>query len=675
MARIPVGSFGQSGPPRPQGGSARNPGSEDMAALGQAARAIGGIATQFVQKQQDDDAAHARAKATNALLDHELTLKGRAEDIAGRVATGELDYREAETFYQEDVAKIEAPRTEGLDPVLAEQMQGGLRRNQEAARQTITRVVGQAKRADFKGQFFTALDTLGKLAGAPDADVDTINAKAEAFSALARQAEIPPDQIAKTLQDFKDKNWTNHATQRFINTRDDLAGLNQLETDLTAEDGYYASRLDTDRRNMLLAQVTAGKMRLENKDAIEVDKRESIAEREVTWFSDQMVTGLEISGERWAQGWENVQGTTQEAAFKQARSMATEIQTFRASSFADQEAFLQQLEAQTRSSPSADPKRDLSRLNTLRAAFDQGKKLAAESPLLYYQHQTGQEVPPLDLQAMAGGDIDGVAAQLQSRFAIAGALRKRYGSAIGMSPWLPQEAAMAKSFFEQADDKGRLAVLSALSAGTPDAASFVATLKPLAADEPLFMAAGLAQFRKLQGPGGENVPALILQGSRILEDKSVPMPGNAELVRAFEERVGDALPAGTVARQRGFEVFKAVYAGQAQATGYRHDMDAGATIEADDDLADMAIELATGGVSEINDSRVIRPYGMPEKDFEQRVSAGIRMAAQSSGLDRGLLSEMPLRPVPGREGAYVLLNDGAVQINPATGEPIVLEVQ
>lgn len=673
MARIPVGSFGQSGPPRPQGGSARNPGSEDMAALGQAARAIGGIATQFVQKQQDDDAALARAKATNALLDHELAVKARADDVASRVATGELDYTAADAFYQEEVAKVEAPKTDGLDPVLAEQMQGGLRRNQEAARQTVSRVIGQAKRADFKGQFFNALDTLGKLAGAPDADVDTINAKAEAFSALARQAEIPPDQVAKTLQDFKDKNWTNHATQRFINTRDDLEGLNQLETDLTAEDGYYASRLDTDRRNALLAQVTAGKMRLENKTAIETDKREAIAEREVTWFSDQMVTGVEITGERWAQGWEAVQGTSQEAAFQEARSLATEIQSFRAAPFADQEAFLQREEASFKSSPSADPKKGMTRLNTLRAAFDEGKKLAAESPLLYYQHQTGQQVPPLDLQAMASGDIDGVAAQLQSRFAINGALRKRYGSQIGMSPWLPQEAAMAKDFFAQADDKGRLAVLSALSAGTPDAASFVATLKPLAADEPLFMAAGLAQYRELKGPGGENVPALILNGARILEDKSTVMPADSEFVRVFDESVGTALAAGSAERQTAFEVFKALYAGHAAKTANLHTEYQG-KVYAKDELVEAAIAMGVGNIATVGGEKVVIPYGMDTNDFEQRVQSELRRASEASGFDLDAMEDMPLVPAD-EEGAYYLVNGGAIQTNPKTREPIIVRVK
>lgn len=675
MARIPDGSgFGNAGPVRPQGGAARDPGSEDMQALGRVAATVGGIAQDAMRKQQADDEALARAKASNALLDHELAIRARADDVAGRVSTGELDYREADNFYQAEVAKIPAPDFTNLDPALAEQVKGGLTRNAVSGRETIARVTGQAKRADFKGQFNTALDSLGKLAAAPDADVDAINNKARAFRALALQAEIPPDQIDKALQDFQDKNWTNHATRRYIAGREDAAALAQLETDLTADDGYYAARLDTDKRNALLSQVMGGRTRLEARAQVETDKREAVAEREVTWFRDQLVTGQEIAGERWQQGMANVQGTTQEAAFKEAQAMATEVQEFRSRPFAEQEAYVRALESQTKTTPSTDPKRDLSRLTTLRGAFDAAKKQAQEEPLTFLANQTGVQTPPLALDSLRTGDPSVIAAQLQSRFATLASIRKSYGPDVGTNPWLPEETAIVREFFAKADDKGRLNLLSVLSSATPDAASYAGALKPIAADEPLYMAAGMAQFRKLAGPDGTALPPLILAGARIRADKTVPQPSDQTLRLAFDERVGDALPAGSTARKQAFEVFAAVYAGRGQTTGVRHEA-LGGQIPADNDLADEAIDLATGGVSEINDVRVLRPYGMSEDDFEDRLGRGIGAAAAASGFDRGLLEDMPVQPVPGREGAYYLLNDGAVQLDPKTRKPIVVTVQ
>ncbi|GAB2493902.1 hypothetical protein [Arenimonas alkanexedens] len=675
MARIPDGSgFGNAGPVRPQGGAARNPGTAGLDALGGLARQIGGMAQQQLQKARADDDALARAKASNALLDHELAIQARADDVASRVSTGELDYREADSFYQAEVEKIKAPDFTNLDPVLAEQVRGGLTRNAVSGRTTIARVTGAAKRADFRSQFATALDSLGKLAAAPDADIDAINGKARAFRALALQAELPPDQVDKALQDFSDKNWTNHATQRYINGRDDVESLTQLETDLTAEDGFYAARLDTDKRNALLSQVMGGRTRLEAKAGVDADRREAVAEREVTWFRDQLVTGVEITGERWQEGIANVQGTAQEGAFQQARAMASEIQQFRSQPFADQEAYLRALESRTKTTPSDDPKRDLSRLSTLRSAFDAAKKQAQESPLSFVQNQTGIVVPPLDIQSLAGGDPGLVAAQLQSRFAILGSLRKSYGEDVARNPWLPEEAAMVRSFFSQADDRARLSFLSVLSGTTPDAQSYASALKPIAADEPLFMAAGLAQFRKLKGADGSDVPTLILAGARIRADKSVPQPGDRELRRAFDERVGEALPDGSPARQKAFDVFAAVYAGRAQSTGVRHE-DAGGTIEADRKVADAAIEMATGGVTEINDVRVLRPYGMDEQQFEDRLGRGVRAAAEASGLEASVLDDLPVMPVPGDEGAYHLVNDGAIQVDPKTRKPIVVRVQ
>ncbi len=674
MGRIPMGNFGNRGPDPVQTTRIANPGTDDLAAVGRLAGTVGAIAEDRQQELRSEDEALARAKAANALWDHELQVRAAADDVAERVATGELPYTEAEAFYQERVGKIEAPRVDGLGPAALEQLDGGVRRNSEGGRITIAQTVGRAKRADFRSQFYTGLDSLGKLASTPGADVDAINAKADAFAPLALQSELPPDQVSKALQDFKDKNWTNHATGRYIAGREDPAALAQLEHDLTAEDGYYTTRLDTDKRNALLSQVMGGRVRLEAKAQFDVDKREAVAEREVTWFRDQMVTGQEISAERWSEGLANVQGTGQAEAFAQTQRMATEILEFRVRPFAEQEAYLRALETQTNTTPSDDPKRDQSRLNTLRSAFDASKKQAQESPLSFYQNQTGQQIPPLDMASLAGGDTSMVAAQLQSRFAVLGSVRKSYGPDVAMNPWLPEEAAAVREFFQKADDRGRLAFLSTLSGATPDAAAFAGALKPVAADEPLFMAAGMAKFRKLTGPDGADVPTTILNGARILADKTAVLPGDRALLQAFDARVGDALPAGSSVRQRAFGVFQAVYAGHGAATGVRHE-DVGGTIEADDDLADQAIDMAIGGVTDYNGAKVIRPYGMAEELFEDRLSNGLRGAADTSGLDAGVLEDMPLQPVPGKEGAYYLLNDGAVQLDPKTRKPIVVNVQ
>lgn len=674
MARIPVGNFGYRGSDPVQHTRVANPGTDDLDAAGRLAGTVNALATKELQKQRAEDEALARAKATNALWNHELQVRGAADDIAERVSSGELDYQEAEGVYQERVSKIEPPQVNGLDAVTTEQMRGGLSRNAETGRQAVARVTGVAKRADFRGQFFTALDSLGKLAGQPDANVDAIHAKAEAFTALARQAEIPPDQITRAVQDFKDKNWTNHATARYIGGKDDAAALTQLEHDLTAEDGFYSSRLDTDKRNAILSQVSAGLTRLETRATVAADKREAVAEREVTWFRDQIVTGQEITAERWQEGMRNTEGTTQAEAFQVAQRTANEVLEFRVRPFAEQQQYLRALEAQNNTTPSEDPKRDKTRLDTLRAAMDSARKQAQDSPLTFYQEQTGVTVEPLALNTLASGNADLVQAQIAARYATLGALRKTYGEDVALNPWLPEEVTQLRSFFEKADDRGRLALLSTISGAAPTPAAYAAALKPVAADEPLYMAAGLAQYRKLQGPDGTDLATTILAGSRILEDKSVPMPGDAAMRRAFDERVGGAMPPGTSGRQRAFEVFQAVYAGRGQAKGIRHE-DVGGTIEADEELADDAIALATGGVSEINGAKVLRPYGMPEDQFEARLSLNVRSAATAAGLDVGLIQDMPLQPVPGQEGAYHLLNDGAVQLDPKTRKPIVVTVQ
>lgn len=673
MPRIPMGNFGQRGPDPVLTGTVRNPGQDDAAAMAGVGDTLFRIGANGLAEQRQADDDLARAKAANALLHNELELRTLATDVGNRVATGELDYREAPAYYEERAGAIAAPTFEGLDPATAEHLKGGITRNRYGAQQAVQQVVDTAKRADFRGQFATALDQLGKIAGEPGADPEALIARARSFAPLALSAEIPADQVEKTLQDFSDKLWTQHATRRYIAGREDQATLTQLEQELTAEDGFYTARLDVDKRNALLAQVSGGRIRLEAKVETDLARREANADRQITFLRDAIATGQEVSADRWALAGDAVKGTAREGELQTVRKLQTEVLTFRVKPFAEQAAYLRALEVQVRTTPSDDPKRDLSRLTTLRAAADASRKQATESPLTFYANQTGQQVAPLDIAALAQGDTDRVVAQLAERQAILGSLRKTYGPEVSEVPWLPEEAALLGTFFRDADDRGRLMVLSMVSKAMPTPQAYAAALKPIAAEKPQYLAAGLAMHQDLKGPDGTHVAETILAGARILEDKSVPLPSDDKLRLAFDARVGEALPAGSTARATAWQVFQASYAGLGAQRGVRHSEDGG-TAEVHEDLADAAIDLSTGGVSEINGRAVIRPYGMAEDVFEQRVTSALRDVAGTTGFTLSDLEDLPLVQGPA-EGVFYLLNDGALQLDPTTGKPLTVTVQ
>lgn len=66
---------------------------------------------------------------------------------------------------------------------------------------------------------------------------------------------------------------------------------------------------------------------------------------------------------------------------------------------------------------------------------------------------------------------------------------------------------------------------------------------------------------------------------------------------------------------------------------------------------------------------------MSDKAFGKTVDIELVGLAQRSKLPIGQLEDMPLSPVPGKEGSYYLLNAGRVQLDPATNEPMVVKVK
>ncbi|MNF11232.1 hypothetical protein D3C80_2124000 [compost metagenome] len=61
--------------------------------------------------------------------------------------------------------------------------------------------------------------------------------------------------------------------------------------------------------------------------------------------------------------------------------------------------------------------------------------------------------------------------------------------------------------------------------------------------------------------------------------------------------------------------------------------------------------------------------------FNKVVDIELQGMAERSKFPVGQLEDMPLSPVPGKEGSYYLLNAGRVQIDPATNEPMVVKVK
>lgn len=698
MARIPMGSFESATVQAPvQHSRARNEGTLAIAdaaqRLGQTGMNVAGgmlrDAAQDRQREQAENEALARAKAANALLDDEVQIKATTEALQQRVQTGDLDWRKAREEAEKAFTSLKVAPVEGLAPDDAERMQGGIKRNRMAGDLAVKAIADTARRSEFRGQFDAALDSLGKLANAPGADITKINGDAEAFTQLAREAGVEPAVIQARIQGFKDRNWTNQATQRAIVSRDNVEGLNQLEHDLTAADGFYADKLDTDKRNAILSQVTVAKGRIEAKTQHDADKREAAAGRAVTAMQAQASTGVPPPIDALTKWSDQVKGTSYEDEFRDMLKGEAEVQAILNKPPAEQQAYLQAVRARQQTEGATVAQQgNLKRLET---AVETNLKQLRDSPLVFYANRTGRTVAPLDMQALASGNIAALQAQIGERMTTLATIRKQFGQEAGSAPLLPQEASALSSALAKAPPATAVQLYGTLSRAIGDPGAYRAAMQQIAPDSPVRALAGLvyAQQRStmLPQPGifsgavkasSGDIAQTMLAGEELLNrskaDKgsdgkggAFPMPPPKEFADAVAGKLGDVFAARPGAYETSLQAVRAYYAGTASKAG-------DVTGELDDDRLDEAVRAVLGAPVDVNDNgKVLPPWGMDEDVFEDKLDTV--WAQVQAQLPAGVSTDFGDYGLRQRgDGVYYVVGAGGEFLSGKNGQPIQLRV-
>ncbi len=707
MAQIPMGAFGQATVvPRPNRSSVDLSGTEAAGrAIAQAGQVGMEIADQNLrmqqaerQREQNERDALARVRAANAVLDHELQTRAVVEGLQAEVADGSLDWRKAEEEYQARLAKIPAPQIDDLDPVGIEQSQGGVRRNAESGRQMIRTMVGTARRAEFKTQFDSGLDTLGKLAGAPGADIEAINAQADGFVPVGRAAGVDGATIAAKIQAFKDRNWTNQATNRLIGARGDMAALDTLERDLTAEDGFYSGKLDTERRNAILSQLTTEKARLENAQRAEADRREAVAQRAINAMEAQLATGIPAPIEQRLAWLEQVKGTSFEAQAGQYVEMEKQSQELLRLPPAQQRQFLQQMQAEQQARGATVDQQRL--YNGLKSASDARVKLLREQPLQHFAVTTGATIAPLDVQALAAGDIGKVQTQIAERMNILATQRKQYGPEAGAQPLLPQEATLLASALRDMTPDNALKLYGSMSLAFADERAYTAALQQISPGSPVRAVAGTLYAKQrevtLQTAGifsgavkadSGDIARTLLIGERLLAPKGegkgapFPMPPPRQFSTSFEAQVGSAFRGRPQAYDMALQSVRAYYAGRASEAG-------NVSGEIDEALVAEAVRAVVGEPVDINGADVLPPWGMTGADFKDKLEqvwtetvigdrvAGVILPKSTPALPSGVSADLDDYTLQqAGDGRYYVIAANGTFLHTAQGAPLVLTVK
>lgn len=686
-------TFGQRGPDR---ASPFNPdtrgitaGLDAMANLGEAGQAAGmqlvRVQAAEAARQQQEDQELARAQATNALLDTDVQIKAKAQDLALRQSTGDLDWRNMEPEAKDAFDAMEMPTIPGLDPADAERLRGGFERAKLEGMLSVRTLAQAGKRAEFKGQIVKLRDTLGKQASDPGADVDRIVAMGAASRSLAVSAGMG-DSFDKEQQDFADRAYFDNAKARLNAVRGSLDGLAGLEQEVTGENGRFAGKLDADKQNALLSQIATYRNQLTTQAQHAQDKAEATAERALTHYEAQIATGVDAPMETktaWADALEG--GTPeQKQRFRDLLQSEGEVRAVLASPPAEQRAYLQQLEAkQQREGATVTQQAHLARLKT---GVEAGIKLLHDSPLEAYATREGKAVPPLDLQALVGGNVDAVRQQVSDRMVMLRAARLRYGPDTGTSPLLANEAAAIAGALKQAAPQAQAKLFGALRQAFGDDQAYQGAMQQIAPDSPVRALAG--KFYALQrnpgmatvtsaSPRGQfgDVALQLLKGEALLnptkatkaEDgkgTAFPMPPPKDVAEAIDRSVGQAFAGRPDEFQTAVQAVRAYYAAKSSDEG-------DVSGELDDDRLALAVRAVVGDTARIEGRDVVPPWGMDANAFEDTADTYIAARLKAAGLeDPGNVSLLNAR---GRDNVYLLVR-GMQPLVDKHGVPLVIRI-
>lgn len=672
MGQIPLGSFGQVrvqqevAPTRVMPVDTRE---QDRSAQ-QLAGTVQNTALGVLDQIDKEDKALSRVKASNALIDRESQIKTIATDLDEQMRTGKLNYDKSEEAFNTAVSKLPPLETPGLDEAQQGEIGNSLKRMQLGGLDRVREASAKGRVQAAQSDLVSRMDMLGKDAGLPGADVSQINARMDAEDIDIAGRLAFGETWASKKQEFKDNNWSTHATQRVIEARESLGSLQKVEHDLTAEDGFYAQKLDPEKRNQLLNTVSGRIYQIKEHQQRQAEMREVKAERILNQMDRQAATGIPptpADQQRWKAG---LSGTSAAGEYKTRINEMNEVQGVLRQPLAVQQQYVERKRFEmAKNGGSVTEQANVARLQT---AIDNNVKLLRDNPLTFNAMRTGVDVEPLDVSGIATpeGQLK-LGEQIASRFDVVNSVRKAYGPEVARNPFKPEEQQMLTSVLAAADDGTKLQIFGAIAAASPSGGDYASAIKPLVADQPIAALAGMAQFRDLKGVDGTNVPQTLLAGAKVLKDKSTPMPKDSLFRTAFDEHAGAALAPGTPQREQAYLAFKSLYAGTSASKGLQYeDGD-----ELDDKTSQAAFDMATGGVTERGGAKVVKPYNMPDSDFDKAVDVQLQGLAERTQFPVGQLEDMPLSPVPGKEGAYYLLNAGRVQIDPTTKLPMVVKVK
>lgn len=680
--QIPLGNFGNVIPaaaPRvniPAGAFDTTSGIKELADTGM--RVAGDSLSHQKQEadkkaieQQREKEALDRATAANAALDREISIKTINQEVEQRLNDGSLKPAEAEKEYRTRVESLGTPDVTGYDPVTAMNLQRAVKRMDFSGQSSVAVSVGKAQKNDLRTQTDAILDKLGKQSSLPGADPNKLAAQINGLDDIGTRAYGPT--WGKRKQDWIDNNWDAHINQQAMNVRDDMDGIKALAHEITA--GKYADKLDSNKRNSMVAKLEAYKTSLIQRQEAAASRadRESArrlreAEAEFNTFQTMADKGTILNPEYIDRATKLTEGTPYQAAIVSMAKEAAETGGIAAQPLAAQQAMLDAVDAKI-ATQGRSPELDKRREQISKVLNGSQSDLKSDGLRAGLERGVIASLDPLDMSSPQG-----FAESIGARLKQAETVSMWAGRTV--SPIDSQEAEKLRTMLDTLAPKAKSQAIATLAESVGPRAAGAIAQQLDSQDKALALAFASSGT---QTTAGRYTSELILKGAAALKDGTVMKDDKkvtgwkATIAGQIDGAFPDARAAGAVKDAAYY-----IAAGIAQENG-------GSLSNSE---IERSVRLAVGGdIIERRGKKLPIPSDMDADDFEDKlrnVSVNDLLKQAPSGTVKAGGVDMPVAglklSLPGQEliyagyGQYAVVVRGRPVVN-EQGRPVIIRIK
>lgn len=467
-------------------------------------------------------------------------------------------------------------------------------------------------------------------------------------------------QVQNAVTDGVQKERSNAYRGAFVQTRNSMQGLQQLEAAISKD-----ANLDDTRKTALLAQTASRIDLLQRRSDAAAERATRQWERQIDNVSAMVLKGYEPNIDQILPMVTATKGTAMEPQVRELVQLSEATRRFRLADPVQQEAMRNEVAAKVRANPTPT---GVKVLNAYESIAQNQRKEVKENPVGFAYTQGLADPVQINMQNPAES-----AEAVQQQVGVARGVSQRYN--VPLKPLQPDQVTQATAFLSTAKPKDQLQYFDSLRTATAnDPQAYRAIMGQIAPDNPALALAGDYAARGRTGAATQILSGLQILRPNKKEDgtpatgKMWPMPtgkDEATMRSMFSEETSGAL---LIPEHRNSveQAARAIYANK--------------TVEAGDDkgLLDsdrwkQSIKEATGGIAKYNGTRTLLPYGTEPSEFKSGVNQRINAMAASGQLPPGVTPDrvrgLPVEAVG--DGRYVFRSGDSVLVD-KTGKPLVV---